>query len=322
MSPTEAMKVAAVCTLTPGTLISRSTSGQASACLGDLGVEGGDLGVEEVDLAQTAVEREPLVERQLELAPASVDPPCRTASVTGGRSAGCAAKTPCASFFARVRARTSRSRRLVSRRSARVRSSGVHTSSSRPEPAAARACRASRRSVLALASVIERSLRVLATTTRTPWRCRSETIRSRSRRRLERDDVVWRPGSARTAPASPPASRSDPPSGPPSSSAIATSQKSRCTSNPNPAHARLLPRRGAGARRDTRQGRIRALGTPGQVAGAATNNVELAAHQSDRPARPRLPSAATRQQPPWDIHLVPAQRLRVRRANRSVLPAR
>ncbi|MGH7346249.1 MAG: integrase core domain-containing protein [Candidatus Rokuibacteriota bacterium] len=35
---------------------------------------------------------------------------------------------------------------------------------------------------------------------------------------------------------------------------------------------------------------MRALGTPGQVAGAATNNVELAAHQSDRPARPRLPS--------------------------------
>lgn len=33
MSPTEAMKVAAVWTLTPGTLISRSTSGQASACL-------------------------------------------------------------------------------------------------------------------------------------------------------------------------------------------------------------------------------------------------------------------------------------------------
>jgi transposase InsO family protein len=29
---------------------------------------------------------------------------------------------------------------------------------------------------------------------------------------------------------------------------------------------------------------------PGQVAGAATNNVELAAHQSERPARPRLPT--------------------------------
>jgi transposase InsO family protein len=43
-----------------------------------------------------------------------------------------------------------------------------------------------------------------------------------------------------------------------------------------------------GARRDTRHGRIRALGTPGQVAGAATNNVELAAHRLDRPARPRL----------------------------------
>jgi hypothetical protein len=33
MSPVEAIKVAAVCTLTPGTLINRKTSGQASACL-------------------------------------------------------------------------------------------------------------------------------------------------------------------------------------------------------------------------------------------------------------------------------------------------
>lgn len=31
---------------------------------------------------------------------------------------------------------------------------------------------------------------------------------------------------------------------------------------------------------------------PGQVAGAATNNVELAAHQSERPAHPRLPSTS------------------------------
>ena len=60
-------------------------------------------------------------------------PPLPNASVTGGRSQRLRASTPCASFFARVRARTSRSRRLVSRRSARVRSSGVHTSSSRPE---------------------------------------------------------------------------------------------------------------------------------------------------------------------------------------------
>jgi transposase InsO family protein len=31
---------------------------------------------------------------------------------------------------------------------------------------------------------------------------------------------------------------------------------------------------------------------PGQVAGAATNNAELAAHQSERPAHPRLPSTS------------------------------
>ncbi|MBA3843167.1 MAG: transposase [Actinobacteria bacterium] len=45
-----------------------------------------------------------------------------------------------------------------------------------------------------------------------------------------------------------------------------------------------------GARRDTRQRRIRALSTAGQVAGAATNNVELAAHRLYRPAHPRLPT--------------------------------
>ncbi len=78
MSPTEAMKVAAVWTLTPGTLISRSTSGQASACLAISRSRAATSRVEEVDLAQAAVERQALVDGQLELRPASAGRPCRT----------------------------------------------------------------------------------------------------------------------------------------------------------------------------------------------------------------------------------------------------
>ena len=78
MSPTEAMKVAAVWTLTPGTVISRSTSGQPSACGGDLPIDRGDLGVEEVDLAQAAIEREALVDRAAQLGEPAPAGPCRT----------------------------------------------------------------------------------------------------------------------------------------------------------------------------------------------------------------------------------------------------
>jgi hypothetical protein len=98
--------------------------------------------------------------------------------VTGGRSQRLRPSTPCASFLARVLARTTRSRRLVNRRSVRVRSSGVHTSSSSPDINSLASVLASSLSVLAFASLIDFSLRVLATTTRTPWRCSSETILS------------------------------------------------------------------------------------------------------------------------------------------------
>jgi hypothetical protein len=42
--------------------------GPAQRLTGDLGVELTDLGVEEVDLAQTAIEGQPLVKRQLQRA--------------------------------------------------------------------------------------------------------------------------------------------------------------------------------------------------------------------------------------------------------------
>src|SRR2546423_570517 len=56
---------------------------------------------------------------------------------------------------------------------------------------------------------------------------------------------------------------------------------------PECAISHSLRRRGSAV--EKRQRRIRALSTPGQVAGAATNNVELTAHQSKRPTHPRLP---------------------------------
>ncbi len=126
MSPIAAMKVAAVCRLTPGTLISRSTSGHASACLA---ISPSSIAIS--PSRKSTWRRQPSrVSRSSSGSSSRASqrrPPLPKVSVTGGRSQRLRASTPCASFLARVRARTSRSRRLVSLRSARVRSSGVHT---------------------------------------------------------------------------------------------------------------------------------------------------------------------------------------------------
>ena len=233
MSPTAAMNVAAVCTLTPGTVISRSTSGQASACLAISRSSAAISRVEEVDLAQAPVERQALVDGQLErgqpraaglaervghrraLAQVARQHPVRL--VLG---AGPGAHDP----LAPVGQPPQRPRPLVGR---------PHRIQ---QPATSTACasvRASRRSVLALASVIALSLRVLATTTRMPWRCSIDTILSLP---VVASSATTSSGagSARTAQAPRtrvairPADLTRP------LSAIATSQKSRCTSNPRP----------------------------------------------------------------------------------------
>ena len=77
-------------------------------------------------------------------------PVFRRQSVTG-RPQRLRAGTACASFLARVRARTSASRREHSRRSARVRSSGAHTVSRNPEAASLARSAPSSRSVFAFA---------------------------------------------------------------------------------------------------------------------------------------------------------------------------
>jgi hypothetical protein len=57
MSPTEAMNAAAVCRLTPGTVMSRRMSGELSACApGPPPAPEADR--KEVDLAQASLERE------------------------------------------------------------------------------------------------------------------------------------------------------------------------------------------------------------------------------------------------------------------------
>ena len=147
---------------------------------------------------------------------------------------------------------------------------------------------ASSLSVLAFACEIDLSRRVLATITRIPRACSTEVtfsaplVASSATRSLA-TKLSANSSSAGTRVGTLPADLISLPS------AIATSQKSRCTSNPNPRTSSPfveMIRRAAGHT----TGRIRALSTPGKVAGAATNNVELAAHQSDRPARPRLPT--------------------------------
>src|SRR3954447_23339045 len=85
----------------------------------------------------------------------------------------------------------------------------------------------------ARASVIALSLRALATTTRMPWRCNTPTMRSApvvasKATTSSLATLAANSSSVGTRVAIRPAERTRP------SSAIATSQKSRCTSNPSP----------------------------------------------------------------------------------------
>src|SRR3954454_6776609 len=65
MSPTAAMNVAATMTLTPGTVISRVTSGHDSASAAIRCSTAGDLALEEIDLAHGGVDRLALTDRQV-----------------------------------------------------------------------------------------------------------------------------------------------------------------------------------------------------------------------------------------------------------------
>jgi len=81
--------------------------------------------------------------------------------------------------------------------------------------------------------------------------------------------------------------------------------------HPNEPHRSLPPLEDTGSRRAKRQRRIRAHSTPGQVAGAATNNAGLTAHSADG-----LPHRASQEQP-----LVPGHRSCPRRRTAPITAA-
>lgn len=163
-------------------------------------------------------------------------------SLAGGPSLSVRAITAWISFFARVRCRTSCARRAIQRRSARVGSSGTHTSSRNPAASSRASVRASSLSVLALAWLICLSFLVLATTTRAACGLRIRTITTAL---LPASNAISSSGARLCANSSSsardvlirPAERICP------SSAIATSQASWPTSNPDEAHDTLPSRR-------------------------------------------------------------------------------
>ena len=146
--------------------------------LGDLAIERGDLGVEEVDLAQTAIEGQPLVDRQLQpgqpaaAALAERVGNRRPLAQVAGEHAMRLVLRPCAGThqpLTPVGQPPQRPRPLVRR---------PHLVEQAPRPSSRASVRASSRSVFAFASLIDLSLRVLATMTRTPCACSNETILS------------------------------------------------------------------------------------------------------------------------------------------------
>ena len=231
MSPTEAMNVAAVCTLTPGTLISRSTSGQASACLA-ISRRARRPRRRGSRPGAGTVERQPLVDRQLELAPAS-----------GGRLAERVGDRRPLAEVARQARHAPRSSRASGRAraaragwSAAAASASAHPASTphragpsisslrqrpRVEPIGLRLRLGDR---LQLARVGDHHPDPCACSTETilsapssppaPPRLWRQALREQLQRRHPRRDPTGRPDLP--------------------SSAIATSQKSRCTSNPRP----------------------------------------------------------------------------------------
>ena len=144
------MNVAATITLTPGTVISRLTSGQDSASAAI------SRSTCAISLSRKLTWRmaESTVSRSVSASCCSASqarPLTPNRSDAGGRSFKQRINTAWISFFARERARTSCARRARRRRIARMRSSGVHTPSSWPAHSSFASARASRRSVFARA---------------------------------------------------------------------------------------------------------------------------------------------------------------------------
>jgi hypothetical protein len=229
MSPIAARKVAAVITLTPGTVISRFASAESSAWLAIT------RSTPAISASRKSTWRRALstVSRSSSGSSSSSSqrrPSRPNRSATFGFAIRRRTSVAWTSFFARVRARTSCARRPSLRRSARVASSGSHKPSSEPEANSFASARASSRSVFARAWRMPVSLGLTTSTLATcgsMMRAISQAFpvtSSATRSLLPR---LCANSSSRSGVVSiRPAERSSP------SSEIATSQKSRCTSSP------------------------------------------------------------------------------------------
>ena len=291
ISPIAAMNVAAQITLTPGTVISRLISAAFEGVGSDQPLDRLDLGVEELDLAQRRVDRLALLSRELELGePVPALLAEQVAERRRGRSAGASGPRGSRSLPG-VRAPTSWLRRCRRRRITWVLRSGIQTASSSPAASSFARVRASRRSVFARAERIPVSVGETTITSPTWGSIRrlisqalpvtSSATRS-SAPRLCGEQLELCSGLVSIRPAE----RTSP------SSAIATSQNSRWTSNPIAltcsSSRRMTGRSGVGKRHR----RIRARSATGQVAGAANEKPGLGAHRPE-PACPScvLPEA-------------------------------
>src|SRR3954454_9798983 len=279
MRPMVAIIVAAVVASTPGMVSRRRMSSEASTCPA-------------ISASMTASSwlrksiwrRQPLSVWRSSMGSSSVAihwrPALPNRSLTSGGAMRLRTRTAETSFLVRVRWRMSWVRREVSRRSARVGSSAIHTCGSRSAASNSARVRASTRSFLTLAWLIARTCIGLASTTLVTWRRRMPAMASAlpvdsnttwsSAARLDANS-----SSASRVVSMRPTERARP------RSQIATSQKSRCTSRPR--YRLRLPScdwaweiRGA-----ERQLRIRARSTPGVVAGAASYVNGLAAQEAN-----------------------------------------
>jgi len=150
MSPIAARNVEATITLTPGTVISRATSGHCSASWAI------SCSTAMISPSRKAIRRRPasMLSRSSKgswIWASQARPLTPNRSLIFGRALRQRIKTAEISFFARVRDCTSCWRRANRRRITRVRSSGIHTPVNDPTANSRASVRASRRSVFARA---------------------------------------------------------------------------------------------------------------------------------------------------------------------------
>ena len=290
MSPTAARNVGAQITLTPGTVISRRTCADSSACRAISSLDRGDLAVQELDVAQTAGDRlvPPRAAARARASHSRALTPNRSETRAGAHEPahehrvdlvlGARAR-PHQLLAARQPAAQHPS--LLVRRPDRVELAGRTTA----WPACAR--RAGRSSRAPGGSRCR-----WATTTTTRATCGSKiraishALPVTSKATRSSDPRLCANSSSRSGVVSiRPAERTTPPS------AIATSQNSRCTSKPIALPERLSPRPPLARRTSRRRsGQTTTTDTrfeaqPGKSQGRPPNKHGLEAHRPKRPAQ-------------------------------------